>query len=552
MPPSRTKERILFAGILLAGFALRLIYLSEISSYPNFELPFAGIDEAMNHDLARQVASGDLMLGHDIYFFSSPLYVYILGGFYALFGASVWTARLLNIAFGLGSVALLYCIGRKIFRSEWVALFSSACAAVYGPFVFFDTSIYKTSFTSFLLLLSVLLIARASTRNGGISWIFPGIILGLTAAVQGQAVLLIGLICLYLLAAPSSVLIPDREADRILLADRGRTIALLLAGAFTALLPFGIRNYLAAHEAVMVHSLGGIHLYVGNHKGAYGGYSIVDGVRPNPAGHFYDARRIAERELGRRLSSREVSRYWGKKAFEFARGEKTEFFRLIREKIRLLFSFFELNDYDYFRSRSPLLGMLPGIGLFLPVCMAGLFLSVSEHRRFWALHALILTTAFGMIITFVTWRYRIPLIFALLPFAAYGIAQAADHLRQRRPVVPALFLSFIAMFWVLGEDHPIRKIRLERDILKNSLQMDAAAEELEIRRKIMSDSSLTKRQKSDLLLKIALIRYRVGDTEGGIGILEQALVTDPDNATVEKTLMLMLASLSNVTAAGSR
>ncbi|HDK17517.1 MAG TPA: hypothetical protein ENG75_06210, partial [Nitrospirae bacterium] len=75
--------------ILLIGLVVRLVYLWQISEYPNFYVSYPGMDVAFYHDRAKEVAGGNLLLGHNAYYYA-PLYAYFLGGLYTLFGDSYW------------------------------------------------------------------------------------------------------------------------------------------------------------------------------------------------------------------------------------------------------------------------------------------------------------------------------------------------------------------------------------------------------------------------------------------------------------------------------
>lgn len=117
--------------------------------------------------------------------------------------------------------------------------------------------------------------------------------------------------------------------------------------------PFWLRSCYVSKDPFFANGLASINLYIGNHKGAWGGFSNIEGIRSNPAGHFHDARRTAEKNRGRRLSVAEVSAYWQGKVYEFIRDDRPAFLRLLREKARLVLTFYELNDYGYFQKLSP-------------------------------------------------------------------------------------------------------------------------------------------------------------------------------------------------------
>jgi len=113
---TRTARGLCLTGVLGAAIAVRLVYLHQCAHYPNFRVPYAGGDAALYHELAKRVAAGDLALGTDVYHYS-PIYAYLLGLLYALFGDGPWVARLLNVVLGTGTVALVFLYTRRLYGS---------------------------------------------------------------------------------------------------------------------------------------------------------------------------------------------------------------------------------------------------------------------------------------------------------------------------------------------------------------------------------------------------------------------------------------------------
>jgi tetratricopeptide (TPR) repeat protein len=91
---------------------------------------------------------------------------------------------------------------------------------------------------------------------------------------------------------------------------RFRPAAVLAAGLLAGMAPVAIRNVVVSHEWSLVSSHGGLNFYMGNNETATGFYHAVPGVTPNIAGQERDARRVAERALGRTLTEAETSDYF--------------------------------------------------------------------------------------------------------------------------------------------------------------------------------------------------------------------------------------------------
>ena len=163
-------------------------------------------------------------------------------------------------------------------------------------------------------------------------------------------------------------------------------VATLIAGVATTTAPFALRNFLVAKEPVFLTSTGGIHLYIGNHLGADGVYRQINGIRSNAVGHFCDARKEAEKILGKTLSAAETSSYWKKRATDFMVDEPMEFLKLAGKKALLTLSFYEIpnnENYRYVMARSDLSALFLNANIAIPLGFAGLVLALFASPRPW-------------------------------------------------------------------------------------------------------------------------------------------------------------------------
>ncbi len=188
---------LLFCVLFLAS-AVRIIYLFHVSTYPNFNNFYPGLDAELYHELAKQVADGHLALGNNSYYYS-PLYAYFLGAFYFLFNDGPWIARLINLLLGTASVGLIFAYTKTFFRSTTTAVITALGAALYGPYLVFDTSGLKASLGQFLLVSSLFLISRELNRQKPKAWIVIGVFLGLSANVSGMLTPFVAALGLWLL-----------------------------------------------------------------------------------------------------------------------------------------------------------------------------------------------------------------------------------------------------------------------------------------------------------------------------------------------------------------
>ncbi|MBI4389003.1 MAG: hypothetical protein HY580_02390, partial [Nitrospinae bacterium] len=110
------RERILLSLLVVAGLTARGIYFYQFQDNPFSDFVPKSLDQTVYHEGAAAFASGDLLAvapGQANLF--SPLYQYVLGTVYWMFGVrltAAWTAQFL---LGAASSVLTYFIARHYF-----------------------------------------------------------------------------------------------------------------------------------------------------------------------------------------------------------------------------------------------------------------------------------------------------------------------------------------------------------------------------------------------------------------------------------------------------
>jgi len=177
----------------------------------------------------------------------------------------------------------------------------------------------KTSFVLFLTVLSLLLLNVAEGKNLKY-WGLAGCVLGLIYATHQQIGVFIAGVSLYLLVVPSRMVMHASVPYRRSLSGRLAETGMLSAGILLALLPFAARNYAVAAKPSWRNRTGNSFLPWQPQR-CLGRVQPVDGIRQNSAGHYYDAKRIAEKEEGRQLSPSDVRIIGGRRLLRIFFGE---------------------------------------------------------------------------------------------------------------------------------------------------------------------------------------------------------------------------------------
>ena len=413
-------DTVWFWVIFGCAFVLRLLYLVEIDSIPLF-YNLAGDGRAYD-EWAQRIAAGD-WIGQDV-FYQAPLYPYFLGVLQAVFGHHLWLIRLIQIALGALSCALIFRIGRDLF-SRQAGIAAGLILSCYAPGIFFDGLIEKSILDLFLVSLLLLLLSQTKEGRQWKQWLAIGAVMGLLGLSRENALILV-------IVVPLWIGLYFSEAPVL---NRFQWMGFFFAGLLLVLVPVGLRNLAVGGDFKLTTSQFGPNFFIGNNAAADGTYVSVRNVIGEPQLEGKDARRLAERALGRSLTAGEVSDYWLQKSTDYIRSQPERWLELLGKKWLLVWNAHEIEDSDDFYIYQQwswllsFLGRISHFGILAPLAAVGLWLTRSQWRRLWLLYAMIFALASSVAIFYVFGRYRFPLVPLLALFAGAGVAAIGEPLQ---------------------------------------------------------------------------------------------------------------------------
>lgn len=425
------------SACLLFAFALgvRLLYLWEWHDHPFFHTLIG--DGLRYHQWAQEIAAGDWM-GREV-FFQAPLYPYFLGTLYTLFGDGPGVARVAQAVLGAASCVLFWHFARRAF-SPAVGALCGLGLALYAPAIFNDGVVQKTAltgalFTATLYLYALLAYPPHTTRRAGVG-IVLGITLALLALAQEHLLLLTPLLAAFLLLRPA----PNYRQR--LLPVLG--LALGLALVFT---PIGVRNHSIGGTFLITTSQFGTNFYLGNNPRADGHYHPLREGRGDAEFERHDAAQLASQARGRRLNPSEVSHYWLDQSIAFIRQQPAAWLALSAHKWHLVWHQRELPDTDSlaaYADQSRVLAFLFAgwnFAVLAALAAAGVALRWRQWKTDAWMLASLLAISLAVAVFIVYARYRFPLVYLLMPFAAHAVIAAIAWLRhawsRTEPAPPA-------------------------------------------------------------------------------------------------------------------
>lgn len=417
---------------MLAGAALlRLLFF--VATRDDVYLEFRQGDEAYYHQWALRILGGEWAWGRP--FFTTPLFAYFLALAYAAGGQDLAYLRLLNMAMGIGTVALTYGTARRIlgpYPAVAAALLAGWCTAP----IFYEWFPEKTSLVLFLTAAALFLASRALESRRAIPWLVAGVAAGLAALAHSLLIVFVPAVAFQLLL--------DRTAARRAAARSAGVYAL---GFLLGVLPATAHNFLQDGSFVLIGTHGGTTFYLGNQRANPDGrYVLPAFAHGNADSEELDFRQEAERRSGRRLSPAEVSRFWFRQGWADIRADPALALRRFRHRLRWAVGDAEETDtrtFAFYRSRHRLLGPpLWGFGLVSLLGLLGLGLTAGrrEFRFLAGFTALFLA---GTSLVLVYGRYRLPLLVPLALLAAAAL-QRSYHLARARRLRPLLLLAVAA------------------------------------------------------------------------------------------------------------
>ncbi|MGE0486232.1 MAG: hypothetical protein AB7Q81_18935 [Gammaproteobacteria bacterium] len=418
--------------------------------------------------LAEAIATGSLP--HEP-FYRAPLYPALLAGLMQL-GVTAddlaFAARLLNGALHLASTALVWSSARYLWQRPGATALAALLYGLNPVVLHFAADPLDITLAVALVLAAVRgALSVLDTRPpGGV----PATVLATTCFV------LAGLARPQLLAClPAWWLVLATTRGR----GRGR-LAPLVAGVAPALLLLGAMgaiNHALSDEFRVLPWQGAFDLWAANHRGANGRYfeqatrlaSYSEGL--NPARLEAERRYRADRP-GARADIASMSAYWrARLRADIADDPIAWLALLVRKAWYLLNDFEQYNNKTYYvhKARSPWLAPNP-LGWSVLLILGLLGASTLPSRRTALLFAaLMLSMAGALLLTYVSARFRLPLV-PLLAILAGGITRLSTLAprRLRRAVGVSLLLGGASLV-------PLPAAERERTVVQDELLLARAA-----------------------------------------------------------------------------
>jgi 4-amino-4-deoxy-L-arabinose transferase-like glycosyltransferase len=372
-------------------------------------------------------------------FYRDALYPYVLAASHRVLGPHLAPVLAWQALLGLATVALVFAVARTMW-DQATAVAAGTLAAMYAPFVFFESALLEATLVAFLTLAAVAAATVAARRESPWAWTGAGCAAGLAVLAHSAGLLL---------------------AAALPLAMRGRRgpcMAAYAGGLALALSPLVARNAAQGQTPwpAGTSAAYAAHAFVTGHAGD------ADPARGFPAspseGRIFaatDARLLPT--AWRTLATHRNPLGWlglmGRKLLAFLDGWEGA----------------GSVSFYYFLAQSPVLASVGvRLGLLLPLAALGFAMAAQGERssrpaRLASPAAL--AVACGLLtalVFFTSSRTRLAAAAAMLPFAGAGLVGAARRVRARQwrslaaPATAAVIAAVIAAAPWWPREHLVR------------------------------------------------------------------------------------------------
>ena len=400
------ERQLIVLAIFLFAVLVRVIVIGGTIGFYTPAVAEPSADSRIHFTLVQNLLAGRGFSFQGPTAITPPLYVFFLAGVYRAFGSPA-AVRVLQALLGGLACVILYAVARRL-ADPRIALVAGMVMAGH-PLAAYLAGLHLTEnlFLIFILLVVLQSTAVAQRPSPGAAFSL-GVLVGLAALTRA----------VYLFFIP--LLLPWAMSQWGWRAPRAyRVFALATAGAVLMVLPWTLRNYVVFRAVVPVQSNGGMVFWAGNNPLADGGMvwpsrgTWTNGAPPDDGMYGWRNRSLAAE-----------NHIYLETAFAWITEHPRDYAHLLGRKLARLYGFARANDAP--PPKIPFAADLAQ-GAFLVTALAGGLLAASRWREFAILFLLIAFTNLTTLLFSGGTRYSLPMIPALVVFAAVAVTAAASR-----------------------------------------------------------------------------------------------------------------------------
>ena len=385
------------------SFLVHILIFFDIGNFPQIKCPYPSSDGDFYIFISKFI-DGNLDIVSKEPFYYSPLYAYLSNITLNIFNYNTFYLQIFNIMLGSLVPVFVYLTAKLFFKDSKIIFFVTFLSVFFDTFLLYDLTILKTTTGILLISSGIYFLSKFFFYKNKKDLVFSSIFLGLSSLIYANMLLFIAVVFLYLLI------------------KNVRLSIYFLIPAFIVVLITLVRNYTVSKDFIPITAIGGIHFYIGNNFQSKGIYTHIPGIRPSGFGHYFDAKKIAERETGKKLKPSEVSNFWKEKTITGIKEHPEHFVKLLIKKLWYTFNYFDIPNNinkNYIKAKSKIYKNISiSYGIIALLGLTGFILSLRK-KEFFILNLFFIVYTFSIVLFFVNDRYRLPLAIPMFIYAGY-------------------------------------------------------------------------------------------------------------------------------------
>ncbi len=396
----------------------RLWFVGVFADSPLYE-PLPGAhDRTIYHEAGQAVAGGEIW--PDGSFEYMPLYPWVLGAGYRVFGDRLAVPTVLGIVCEVLTVLLMVLLARQWGAHPLTALLAAGLYALYPLAIAYAPLTMPNTLNVFLV--TALVFVLNNTRLQGIGRSAgAGLFAGVTALGFAGALMIAAVFAVWrVVEGVRSESVPWKGA------------ALFVMAFALPLVPVAVHNTKAEGAFVLLTTHGGFNFYMGNHERATGYPVRVRDFRMTARAMLEDAHRAAEQEVGRSLSRAESAAWWTEQGRAFWREHPGQALSLTVKKAALFWNHRDVDDLRQLEQlrlidRVFVSAVWPGFAFFGLLGWIGLCYA----RRATVPRLVLVAGMISVVLFFITARYRLTFVPLMGALGAAGLPVLWSLMRAR-------------------------------------------------------------------------------------------------------------------------
>lgn len=394
-------------------------------NYPNEVRKLIGKEEFVKSKQMDEAAKNRLLWEKWVNgksFYADPFYAYWLAANFNIFGADVRWVFFWQLLLGACSNVLIYLIAARYF-GERVGQIAAVMAIFCAPLMYNDMILIRATWITFTGLLLVYLLDEVLMKKQWKWWLGYGVLLGFCMLLKSVYSLwflyVLGLIVITFWKTPKQIV---------------TFVLFLIVGMYIGRAPLMARNLAVGLSANSSGGYGAINFIITNHKGYKVGTNGVD----------------IEKSVGLMMNSK-LSMGLAIIQTLQTHDNSLDYIYLLAQKFATVLNGFEASDnanFYYYRLHAPILKYLFFSFYWIaPLGIVGFFLVLFHYKQFWRpLYAFVFMQIALLTVFFVLSRLRIPLLAAMIPFAAFAV----DFIWRKKnwKGVAAIASVLLLAYWV--------------------------------------------------------------------------------------------------------